>query len=339
MDRAEELFAQVERGGVDAVRQLVIARSTESYFLDFKRSANGGTSVGLHDGDRNQLARAISGFGNAEGGVLVWGVDCSRDSDGADVARMLVPLANAARFAAELEHAVSGCTIPAHSSVRSIPIVEPGTTAGYAATLVPKSHRLPHQVVNELKYYMRAGDSFLPVPHAVLAGMFGRAPIPHVFQAFTVAPASIVTGSISVQVGVLVRNNGPGIARDLFANVWVGSSPSASSEIVFQPTSPTHWDGVWSFQQHMSLVAKEHMRLPPEAQVSPLTINMRIATPITSPLVITGMVGAEGCPPSRFRCGAEVGEIEAAMRDCSSPLPAFAEQARMDFGSRILQPR
>jgi hypothetical protein len=68
----------------------------------------------LSNTDRNNLAKAISGFGNSAGGIVVWGVDCSRDSDGADVARLKVPIVDPQRFASWLNAAVSGCTIPPH---------------------------------------------------------------------------------------------------------------------------------------------------------------------------------------------------------------------------------
>ena len=41
----------------------------------------------LYEVITKNLSKAISGFGNSEGGVLVWGVDCSRDLEDGDVAK------------------------------------------------------------------------------------------------------------------------------------------------------------------------------------------------------------------------------------------------------------
>src|SRR6266436_455080 len=126
MNRAEDLFEKLSSGGEIAIDELIATRKAEELFLDFKRSADNGTSRRLHDTDNKNFGKAISGFGNAEGGVIVWGVDCSRGKDGADVASMKVPLKDAAGFASRLEGAVSRCTIPAHSGVRSFAITSAG---------------------------------------------------------------------------------------------------------------------------------------------------------------------------------------------------------------------
>ncbi len=154
--RAEDLFARLEAGGVAYVDELIATRKSEELFLDLKRSANNGAEARLNDNDRNNLAVAISGFGNSEGGVIVWGVDCARDPEMGDVARAKVPVANATRFVSLLEGAVSGCTLPPHNLVRSIGILEPGSDNGFIATIIPKSSSAPHQVVGSGRYYIQA---------------------------------------------------------------------------------------------------------------------------------------------------------------------------------------
>jgi hypothetical protein len=76
MGRAEDLFKRLCDLGETAIDELFYDRQSEELFLDFKRSANGGKGQRLHQDDRKNLAKAISGFGNSEGGVIVWGVDC-----------------------------------------------------------------------------------------------------------------------------------------------------------------------------------------------------------------------------------------------------------------------
>jgi len=203
MGRAEDLFARLQEGGEQAIDELIATRQSEELFFDFKRSSDNASGVRLSTTDRNNLGKAISGFGNSEGGVIVWGVDCSQDSTGADLPRFKVPLADSARFVSWLEGAVSGTTVPPHSLVRSIPI-----GASFAATLVAKSDRAPHQTVQSVQYYIRAGSNFTPTPHAVLAGMFGRRPLPNVFHKFLVAPAEIRGKRINFDLGILVRNQG-----------------------------------------------------------------------------------------------------------------------------------
>lgn len=201
MGRAEDIFNRMVLESDKAIDDFIAARESEDLFLDFKRSSDNGAGTRLSDGDRNNLAKAISGFGNSEGGVLVWGVDCSRDVDGSDVARCKSPIQNVSRYRSWLEGAVSGCTIPPHSGVRSQPISLDGQGNGFVVTLIPKSNCAPHQVVGKLQYYIRAGSDFVPAPHQVLAGMFGRRPQPTVFAMFTVVPPTVMEGRINCQIG------------------------------------------------------------------------------------------------------------------------------------------
>ncbi len=184
MARDEDIFNKIIREGELAIDEFILTRKSEELFLDFKRSADHGSGTFLNQKDREKLAKAISGFGNSEGGVLIWGVDCSKDKDHADVAHTKFPIHNPKRFLSWLEGSVSGCTIPPHSRVQHHCIVKPGEDIGYVITLIPKSNHAPHQVVGSLKYLIRAGSDFVPTPHSVLAGMFGRRPQPRVFNMY-----------------------------------------------------------------------------------------------------------------------------------------------------------
>lgn len=175
MERALDIFQRITRDGFSAVEAFLADRKAEELFLEFKRSSNNGHDPRLSDIDRKNLAKSISGFGNSEGGVIVWGVDCSRDHDGADVANALVPIENPQRFVSLIQGAISGCTIPPHSGVQVGFVGMPGNgNAGFVITLIPKSDAAPHQSVVTKHYYIRAGSDFVPTLHDVLAGMFGR---------------------------------------------------------------------------------------------------------------------------------------------------------------------
>ena len=82
----EDIFERIIKGGENEIDEFIITRESEELFLDFKRSADDGDGQRLHQKDRENLAKAISGFGNSEGGVIVWGVDCSKTENSADVA-------------------------------------------------------------------------------------------------------------------------------------------------------------------------------------------------------------------------------------------------------------
>lgn len=295
MGRAEELFERIVSDGEGAIDELIITRRTEELFLDFKTSANNGEDKKLHPNDRNTFAEAISGFGNSEGGVIVWGVRCAEDGRGSDTPSEKRPIVDTQRFVGWLERAISGCTVPPHSGVRNQAV------GNCVVTLIPKSNQAPHQVAGKNQYYIRAGSSFVPAPHSVLAGMFGRRPQPHVFHMFTIWPAKFGDGTITAALGMQIVNDGPGIAEDLYLNVMMLSSPGDKTKISLEPKGAT---GTWSatnvFDAGINMIANVGIRLAPEARLQPLVIHISMAPPFTDELRIQGMCGAANSPPYRF---------------------------------------
>ena len=81
MSRAEDIFQKLIYFGEDAIDDFIINQQTEELFLDFKQAVSVGKNfVTLHRDDRRNLSKAISGFGNSEGGVIIWGVECYRQA-------------------------------------------------------------------------------------------------------------------------------------------------------------------------------------------------------------------------------------------------------------------
>jgi Putative DNA-binding domain len=285
MGRAEEIFQKLRTGSESAIDEFILTRQAEELYLDFKRSADNGRGPRvLHANDRDNLAKAISGFGNSEGGVIVWGVDASIDVDYADVARAKVPIENIARFKSWLEGSVSGRTVPAHSGVQNHAI-DVGDGKGFVATLIPKSELAPHQSVSDYKYYMRAGSSFLPVPHAVLAGMFGRRPQPTIFQTFASGPARILIASdktieVECNVAFQIYNKGPVLARDLYSDLRL-ILPKSRCGASFQPND-SDWIGRMNFGIWLSQVSKADFRLGPESFTQLFIMHLIMGPPFSN---------------------------------------------------------
>ncbi|MDD4557167.1 MAG: putative DNA binding domain-containing protein, partial [Alphaproteobacteria bacterium] len=144
MSRAEDIFQKLIYFGEDALDEFIINRQTEELFMDFKQTFPSNTkNNSLNNNDRKNLSKSISGFGNSEGGVLIWGVECYRDVEIGDVAKTKVKVQNVHRFLSWLESAISGCTIPSHNRVRNHIISEDENGDGFVATLIPKSELAP----------------------------------------------------------------------------------------------------------------------------------------------------------------------------------------------------
>jgi hypothetical protein len=316
MERPEYIFEKLQREGENAIDEFITTRKSEELFLDFKRSADNGAGIVLHANDRNNLAKAISGFGNSEGGVIIWGVDCRKDVSGADVVEKSHKIADVTKFVSWLEGAISGCTVPPHVGVRSLAISVDSSGNGYAVIYIPRSERAPHQVVGKLQYYMRAGSDFVPVPHGVLAGMFGRRPQPHVYhQRFILMPTTIQEIYAQIEVAFLIRNDGPGIAENLFINAMALSLPGNNCKMKMTLKDADNWISWQEVGRHFSLISKPHLRLPPEAYIKSMSMQLLLAPPFTKDLKIVGICGSAGAAPNRFTIENEARKIERLYTD------------------------
>lgn len=296
MERAEEIFERILKNGELTIEEFIETQKSEELFLDFKVSADSGNGTSLNTNDRNNLEKAISGFGNSEGGVIVWGVKCSSsDKEKGDVPSEKNLIQNVKRFVSWLENAVSGCVIPVHSKVvNKAIIVDEKNGSGFAITYIPKSNNSPHQAVHDKKYYIRAGSNFIPTPHDVLAGMFGKRPQPNIVNMFVVGSTLMNSGVISIQIGFLLHNLGPGIARDIFISTQVKSSPGKKCIIGFDTPDLDNWTGAFSFGQVMNLISKPEYRIAPEAHAQPIILKVDFIPPFTDKIKINISCGCEG---------------------------------------------
>jgi hypothetical protein len=279
MGRAEDIIARLEKDGEAEVIRLIDDHASEDLFLEFKQSADDGAGKKLHQDDWKNLARAISGFGNSEGGVVLWGIAC-KNSPAGDVPQGPKVIQSPTRFISWLESAVSGCTVPAHSGVRSIPIeskAAPGS--GFVATLVPRSHVTPIQCIKpngRLDFLMRAGSSFVPVPHAVLSGMFGRGPQPEL--ELESSPTCAQAGGIDANARVLnfeivftLKSSGAGVCRDVYLTCSF-ELPETYCDAAFRFPADVKWIS-HQIENRITLIAPPDFRLTPDAPVTPLVLK------------------------------------------------------------------
>ena len=145
-------------------------QTSEGLHLDFKRAASPDFSG---RDDRHTLAEAISGFANAEGGVIVWGVDC-RKVEGVDCVSSLHPIPNIRKFVSRLNELTPEAVSPPLAGVSHKAIAKPNGS-GFAVTVIPESSIGPHMAkLGVDRYFRRNGAAFLRMEHYEIADMFGR---------------------------------------------------------------------------------------------------------------------------------------------------------------------
>jgi hypothetical protein len=180
----------------------------EHLHLDFKL-LNDASLSGKED--RKNFACSLSGFANSGGGLIIWGVDARKNSDGIDCAVDLKPISQVALLIARLNSLTGECVDPSVAGVRRRAI-ELKDGSGFAATLVPESDTGPHMAkLGENRYYKRIGDGFYRMEHYDIADMFGRRRKPKLCVFYR------VTGMFSqAQVHLGIRNDGRATARAPF---------------------------------------------------------------------------------------------------------------------------
>jgi len=329
--RAKEILEKILENGESAIADFISDREAESLFLDFKRSADNGSGKKLHQNDRNNLAKAISGFGNSEGGIIVWGVDCREGNDYADIAQAKFPLEDSQKYRSWLEGAISSSTIPPHTGVEHHAILAGEGKEGYVITYIPKSNHAPHQVIvsgkGHLRYYIRAGSDFVPTPHAVLSGMFGRRPQPFIFPMFTLGFPEIIESpniQIKTTLGIQIGNGGQGTANDLFMSLICVSTVGKNCTLAVQPLDLNNWT-VWTFATtKFTAISNESIRLPPEAQLQPYAITLILAPPFDNELKIEGLCGCGQSPSFSF-------SIENNSKTIEQLYNSFLEKSRQEL--------
>lgn len=311
MSRCQDIYDQIVQLGYPAIKQFVEDREFENLFLDFKRSSDGGHGNRLSQPDRQNLAKAISGFGNSEGGVIVWGVDCSEDNDGADVAHEETMINNPVRFASLLQGVISGCTTPPHKDVM-IHVVDTITDKGFVVTLIPKSNAAPHQTLYNKRYYIRAGSDFIPTPHDVLAGMFGSRPQPDLYHKWVVGTPELTADYLKCGIGLLILNYGRGIASDIYCTLVKSNLPGPNCRMELESTehSNVNWKRRLGFGIYFSAVSTWDYRLPPDCFDQPVAIQLYLAPPFVNSLRLSGTIGSGTSGKRGFELEQDANSIE-----------------------------
>ena len=317
MSRAEDIFQKLIYFGEEAIDEFIINSQTEELFLDFKRAdSSGKNNNSLHKDDRRNLAKCISGFGNSEGGVVVWGVECSRNADVGDVARAKVKVHNVYRFLSWLENAISGCTIPSHNKVRNHIISVDKKGDGFVAAYIPKSELAPLMTTIGNTFYIRSGSNNVPAPYSVLAGMFGRRPQAEIELLITDKSLEILENSEAdilypssidsppekyMKIGFVIRGNNQSnvIARELYMSCTTSSDGGEYNKVRF--LNYNQMDTVAGLDGQLNIITRPELRVPPRSTVKFATVEMIFSPYIEEDFLLDGVIGADGTAPRNFR--------------------------------------
>lgn len=152
---------------------LVQERREEDLYLEFKQKADR-RNGDLSDNERRAFSKALSGFANADGGIVVFGIETAKGGEGVDRAASLKPITDHARFRGRLLDSILNATQPVVDDVR-VETIDTDANSGYVKILVPQSVKPPHRaILAEHQYWRRISTGHRRMEHYELEDTFGR---------------------------------------------------------------------------------------------------------------------------------------------------------------------
>ncbi len=225
MDTAQQLFntlAQFKqaRGSVQTSQERLIEYckhvlgAIEGQHVDFKEKHDR-TNSQLDPDDKKNLAKAVSGFSNSGGGVLIWGLKNKTLSP--------KPICDIQGFVSFVLQLAPQLTDPTVAGIEGdwLRADTNNSNEGFGLIYIPESSLPPHRVLlkqKEIKdyYYFRSGEDFIVASHPQLEDMFGRRPKP----VLSLSKRFLTIGrNIDVILGI--ENTGRGSARAPFLSVGI----------------------------------------------------------------------------------------------------------------------
>jgi len=169
-DSLAQRFHALDAGAIFALRGEV-----EGQRLDCKTVLDANLNREL----RKVFAIAVSGFANAEGGIILWGLVAAKNDEGIDCINDFPGVQNAELFLSRLNVLTPDAVSPGVPGIVHKIIADEVGGRKFVVTLIPESDSGPHMAkLGENRYYMRVGHAMMPMEHHQIADMFGRRPQP-----------------------------------------------------------------------------------------------------------------------------------------------------------------
>jgi len=209
-----EFYNSIDLNKID---DFIDSKREEDLHLDFKRL----NEPKMDRGDRKNLAKALSGFANSDGGIIIWGVDARPNSEGINCAFDKIPILPLQLTISRLNEFTGSHVNPSVDGVIHKPVISENDS-GFAVTLIPSSDSTPHMAKGgEDRYYKRSGDRFIKMEHFEIEDMFGRRPKPILSLSYRVIRGLVQRGdALEFHIILGLTNDGKGSARAPYLSIY-----------------------------------------------------------------------------------------------------------------------
>lgn len=223
-DAALQLFDSLSR--MRDIDELIADGEAEGLHLECKATV----SPRLNREQKVALARAISGFGNTSGGVLIWGVSTTRHAhSGLDVLSQVEPIASVRAFERQIRQAIPSLTTPAVLRSRTKTLQRrPSETRGVAITYLPATTGDPIQSALDNLFYFRAGDEFVTAPYELIKRLFASTESPDLHPIFDVRLAKRDANGVWT-IPIAIENRASAVAEHCKIAVSFGGASACET--------------------------------------------------------------------------------------------------------------
>ena len=244
----------------------IIKDEVECFFLDYKEVLEDFSEKTTLNKYWGILSKAISGFGNALGGVLIFGV---KDSD-----KSLNPFSGYKNFEVLINEFISRSTNPKHENIKTFSFQSGSDIKkGYVIVEIAQSQNRPLQVIsNEFnhRYFYRSGESHNDIPHDVLVGMLGYRIPPKLAYQLSVSEEKLDSKEENnFEFEIILRNSGSVIVKDVWFNIDIGI-PKVN---VLGTNFINQFEGA-KVNNSCNLITKSTYKMAPQGMLSILKIQI-----------------------------------------------------------------
>ncbi len=264
--------------GLKAIDSLLESNYQENFYFDFKNISTQKNANKLSDDDRKNLAKAISGFSNTSGGLIIWGIADNRKSK---FSKKSIDYPET--FMGLLNDSISKLSLPVMSKIDSFVIKYKGESSkGYIITEIPKYYFSPVQVNPALKikdipgkYYIRSGSDFVVANHDIISSLYSRheqSEMVYQWAASESASYQETDNEIICRASLILRNKGNAVLRD----VWVNYTAGGVKTLLEKTAQINVFTGWNIFGYAINLITNDGYKLGPQQTLSPFLIEITI---------------------------------------------------------------
>lgn len=153
MSNAKKTFERIT--DIKYIEEHLVGEKAEDTWLDCKLKDH-------YEKDKSSFAKALSGFANTSGGVLIFGINARKDKKkNIDVMQGIVSIKQLSIFESKLRE------LETRIIERSVPGLEykpiytnKNDDEGIIVIYIPEGPNPPYRNLNDSKFYIRTGDSF-----------------------------------------------------------------------------------------------------------------------------------------------------------------------------------